>query len=117
MERTPTGTERARQEKTCTSPLKSHTKESLEEARIDRKEFRSMQKASRVLRRHSPPLSKEGKTGDQPYPRVNPPPQRKTAVAGPKAREIEVTHRSGPDHAKVPPMKERPAVGGRKPQP
>ena len=36
-ERTPTGTERARQEKTYTSPLKTHTKESLEEARIDRK--------------------------------------------------------------------------------
>ena len=36
-ERTPTGTERARQEKTCTSPPKTHTKESLEEARIDRK--------------------------------------------------------------------------------
>ena len=32
-----TGTERARQEKTCTSLPKSHTKESLEEARIDLK--------------------------------------------------------------------------------
>ena len=38
-ERTPTGTERARQDKTCTSPLKTHSKESLEEARIDRKKF------------------------------------------------------------------------------
>ena len=38
-EHTPTGTERARQEKTSTSPLKSHTKESLEEARNDRKEI------------------------------------------------------------------------------
>ena len=40
---------------------------------------------------------------------MNPPPQRKTAVASPKAREIAVTRRSGPDHAE-----ERPAVGGRK---
>ena len=38
-----------------------------------------------------------------------------TAVASPKAREIAVTCRSGLDHAEVPPMKERPAVGGRKP--
>ena len=36
-ERTPTGTEGARQEKTCTSPPKTHTKEGLEEAMIDRK--------------------------------------------------------------------------------
>ena len=79
------------------------------------KKFRSMHKASRVLRHRRPPLPKEGKTGGQPYPRVNPPLQRKTAVASPKAREIAVTRRSGPDHAEVPPMKERPAVGGRKP--
>ena len=65
--------------------------------------------------RRRPPLPKEGKTGDHPYTHVNPPPQRKTAVASPKAREIAVTHRSGPEHAEVPPMKERPAVGGRNP--
>ena len=82
-----------------------------------KKNFRSMHKASRVLRRRRPPLPKEGKTGDKPCPRVNPPPQRKTAVASPKAREIAVTRRSGPDHAEVPPMKEQPAVGGRKPDP
>ena len=76
-----------------------------------------MHKASRVLRRRRPPLPKEGKTGDQPYPLVNPPPQRKIAVASSKAREIAVTRRSGLDHAEVPPMKERPAVGGRKPEP
>ena len=70
------------------------------------KNFRSMHKASRVLRRRRPPLPKEGKTGDKPYPCVNPPPQRKTAVASPKAREIAITRRSGPDHAEVPPMKE-----------
>ena len=67
------------------------------------------------MRRHRPPLPKEGKTGDHPYPHVNPPPQRKTAVACPKAREITVTRRSGLEHAEVPPMKECPAVGGRKP--
>ena len=67
------------------------------------------------MRHCQPPLPKEGKTGDQPYPRVNPPPQRKTATASPKAREIVVTRRSGPTHAEVPSMKERPAVGGRKP--
>ena len=37
------------------------------------------------------------------------------AVASPKTKEIAVTRRSGPDHAEMPPMKERPAVGGRKP--
>ena len=42
-------------------------------------------------------------------------PVREPAVASPKAREIAVTRRSGPEHAEVPPMKERPAVGGRKP--
>ena len=67
------------------------------------------------MRRRRPPHPKEGKTGDHQYPRVNPPPQRQTAVANPKAREIAVTRRSGPEHAEVPPMKERPAVGGRKP--
>ena len=67
------------------------------------------------MRRRHPPLPKEGKTGDHPYPRANPPPQRKTAGASPKAREIAVTCRSGPAHAEVPPMKERPAVGERKP--
>ena len=66
-----------------------------------------MHKASRVLRRSRPPLPKEGKTGDQLYPCVNPPPQRKTAAASPKAREIVVTSRSVPDHAEVPPMKEQ----------
>ena len=65
--------------------------------------------------RRRPPHPKEGKTGDPPYPRVNPPPQWKTAVARPKARELVVTRRSGPEHAEVPPMKKRPAVGGRKP--
>ena len=67
------------------------------------------------MRRSRPPHPKEGKTGDHQYPRVNQPPQRKTAVASPKAREIAVTRRSGPEHAEVPPMKERLAVGGRKP--
>ena len=67
------------------------------------------------MRHRQPPLPKEGKTGDQPYLRVNPPPQRKTATTSPKAREIVVTRRSGPTHAEVPSMKERPAVGGRKP--
>ena len=67
------------------------------------------------MRRSHPPHPKEGKTGDHQYPRVNPPQQRKTAVAIPKAGEIAVTRRSGPEHAEVPPMKERPAVGGRKP--
>ena len=67
------------------------------------------------MRQRRPPHPKEGKTGDHQYPCVNPPPQRKTAVASPKAREIVVTRRSGPEHAEVPPMKERPAVGGRKP--
>ena len=56
----------------------------------------------------------EGKTSDHQYPRVNPPPQQKTAVTSPKAREIAVTRRSGTENAEVPPMKERPAVGGRK---
>ena len=64
---------------------------------------------------HRPPHPKEGKTGDHPYPRVNPPPQRTTAVASPKAREIAVTRSSRSEHAEVPPMKERPAVGRRKP--
>ena len=36
-------------------------------------------------------------------------------VARPKARELVVTRRSGPEHAEVPPMKKRPAMGGRKP--
>ena len=67
------------------------------------------------MRRRCPPLPKEGKTGDHPYPRVNPLLQRKTAAASPKARELAVTRLSGPAHAEVPPMKERPAVGGRKP--
>ena len=67
------------------------------------------------MRRRCPPLPKEGKTGDHPYPRVNPPPQRKIAAASPKAREIAVTCRSGLAHAEVTPLKERPAVGGRKP--
>ena len=67
------------------------------------------------MRRRCPPHPKEGKTGDHQYPRVNPLPQRKTAVASPNVREIAVTRRSGPEHAEVPPMKERPAVGGRKP--
>ena len=67
------------------------------------------------MRRRRPPHPKEGKTGDHQYPRVNPLPQQKTAVASSKAREIAVTRRSGPEHAEVPPMKERPAVGGRKP--
>ena len=79
------------------------------------KQFRSMHKASRVLRHRRPPLPKEGKTGNQLYLRVKPPPQRKTAVASPQAREKAITCRSGPGHAEVPPMKERPAVGGRKP--
>ena len=107
-ERTPTGTERARQEKTCTTPPKTHTKERLEEAgRCTRHQG--------YTRRSRPPHPKEGKTGDHQYPRGNPPPQRKTAVASPKAREIAVNRRSGPEHAEVPPMKERPAVGVRKP--
>ena len=67
------------------------------------------------MRRCRPPHPKEGKTGDHQYPRVNPLPQRKTAVASPKAREIVVIRRSGPEHAEVPPMKERPAMGVRKP--
>ena len=67
------------------------------------------------MRRRRPPHPKEGKTGDHQSPLVNPPPQRKTAVVSPKAREKAVTRRSRPEHAEVPPMKERPAVGGRKP--
>ena len=67
------------------------------------------------MRRRRPPHPKEGKTGDHQYLGVNPPPQRKTTAASPKAREIAVTRRSGPEHAEVPPTKERPAVGGRKP--
>ena len=84
---------------------------------MTKKNFRSMHKASRVLRCRRPPLLKERKTGDKPYPCVNPPLQRKTAVASPKARETAVTRRRGPDHAEVPPMNERLAVGGRKPDP
>ena len=76
-----------------------------------------MHKASRVPRRRRPPLPKERKTGDKPYPSVNLPPQQKTAVDSPKARKTAVTRRSGPDHAEVPPMKEQPEVGGRKPDP
>ena len=82
---------------------------------MTRNKFRSMHKASRVHETSPSATPKGGKTGDHPYPRVNPPPQRKTAAASPKAREIAVTRRSGPAHAEVPPMKERPAVGGRKP--
>ena len=67
------------------------------------------------MRRRLPPHPKEGKTGGHQYLSVNPPLQRKIAVASPKAREIAVTRRSGPEHAEVPPMKERPAMGGRKP--
>ena len=67
------------------------------------------------MRRRRPPHPKEGKTGDHQYPSVNPPPHRKRAVASPKASETAVTCRSGPEHAEVPPMKEQPAVGGRKP--
>ena len=40
-----------------------------------------------------------------------------TANASPKARETAVNHRSGQDPAEVPPMKERPEVGGGKPDP
>ena len=65
------------------------------------------------MRRRRPPHPKEGKTGDHQYPRVNPP-QRNTAVTS-RRLEIAVTRRSGPEHAEVPPKKERPAVGGRKP--
>ena len=42
-------------------------------------------------------------------------PAREPTAASPNAREIAVTRRSGPEHAEVPPMKERPAVGGRNP--
>ena len=69
------------------------------------------------MRRHRPPHPKEGKTGDHQYPRGNPPPPQKTAITSPKARERAVNRRSEPEHAEVPPMKERPAVGGRKPDP
>ena len=64
----------------------------------------------------SPTATPEGEEDRrQPNPCVNLPPPRKTAVPSPKARETAVTRRSGPDHAEVPPMKERPEVGGRKP--
>ena len=83
---------------------------------MTRKKFRSMHKATRVLRRRRPPLPKEGKTGDQPYPRVNPPPQRKTTVARLKEREIAVTRRSGPYHTEVP-LNEGTTSSGRKKTP
>ena len=63
------------------------------------------------------PLPKERKTGDHQYPRGNPPLPEMTANASPKARETAVNHRSGQDLAEVPPMKERPEVGGGKPDP
>ena len=69
------------------------------------------------MRRCRPPHPKEGKTGDHQYPRGSPPLPQKTANASPKARETAVNRRSGQDHAEVPPMKERPEVGGRKPDP
>ena len=71
-----------------------------------------MHKALRV-HETAPSATPEGRR--HPYPHVNPPPQRNTTVASPKAREIVATRRSGPEYAEVPPMKERPAVGGRKP--
>ena len=108
---TPTGTERARQEKTCTSPLKPHTKESLEEARLDWNLF-PVDAQSIKDTETAPSTTPEG--GEDRRPTI---PVHKSAVASPKAREIAVTRRSGPDHAEVPPMKEQPAVGGRKPEP
>ena len=65
-----------------------HDKESLEEARIDRKENSGRctrhQRYKGCLR---PPLPKKGRTGDYPYPGVNDSQKRTTAVASPKARE------------------------------
>ena len=69
------------------------------------------------MRRSHPPHPKEEKTGDHQYPRGNPPPQQKTATLSPKARETAVNRRREQEHAEVPPMKERPAVGGGKPDP
>ena len=69
------------------------------------------------MRWRRPPHPKEGKTGDHQYPRGNPTPLQKTANASPRAGETAVNRRSGQDHAEVTPMKERPEVGGRKPDP
>ena len=62
------------------------------------------------MRRRRPPHPKQGKTGDHQYLRVNLLPQRKTAVASPKAREREVTRKSGPEHAEVPSGQRRTAT-------
>ena len=67
-----------------------------------------MHKASRVYEM-APSATPEG--GEDRRPSI---PAREPAVASPKAREIAVTRRSGPEHAELPPMNERPAVGGKK---
>ena len=64
-----------------------HAKGSLEEARIDRKEIPADAQGIKGMSCRSPPLPKEGRTGDHPYLCMNHPQQRKTAVASPKARE------------------------------
>ena len=73
-----------------------------------------MHKASRV---HETELSATSEGGEDRRPSIpaREPAVVETAVASPKAREVAVTRRSGPEHAEVPPIKERPAVGGRNP--
>ena len=74
-----------------------------------------MHKASRVQETASSATPEGGEDRRHQYPHGNPP--QKAAIASSKARETPVNRRSEPKHAEVPPMKERPAVGGRKPDP
>ena len=76
-----------------------------------------MHKASRVHEMAPSATQEGGEDRCYQYPRGNPPPPQKTAIASSKARETAVNRRSELEHAEVPPMKERPAVGGRKPDP
>ena len=87
-QRTLTGTERARQEKTCQARRNHHSKESLEEARIDRN--LSMHKASRV-HETEPSATPEG--GEERRPSI--PAREPAAVAEDRSRQPEGQRGSG----------------------
>ena len=90
-----------------------HAKESLEEARIDLKEIpvdaQGITGTRVAAARYSRRRARQATTHTRSWP------IRTHGRLQSPAREGAVTRRSGPEHAEVPPIKERPAVGGRNP--
>ena len=93
-----------------------HTKESLEEARSDRKEIPADAQGIKGTRVATARLFR--RRGGQATTHTRACPIRSSVRPQSPAQRPErraVIHRGGPEHAEVPPIKERPAVVGRNP--